>query len=368
MKPKFLFQAVVLLAVLFSMVGSAQPVQASPSFQDPAPVIVIRELTYWDATYYGYVDSTRYEKWPFTFAESHDFTITVTPTTGDLVPLVVLMNGAGTELASGTGSVTSSQPAGSYAVQIQPASGGGNYELMIREIVNQDQSVSTEVTPSGINVGESAVVTVYLNNVPPEGYASAEFTCTYPPTLVDVSNIAVTDLFGTDSAVAIFGPYSGNFIVAIAGSNGQRATTSGAAFTFDVTGLQAGQAVIECTVRVSQGGDGLIDLPSTGTTLTINEVVVDGTLTGQVLASKAVTISLYNPDDSLATSVVANADGTFSLTAPAGTYTVTAEASGFLDAQGPAVITAGETTTKPTVRPSAMIAHGHRKNRLRLTR
>jgi hypothetical protein len=68
-----------------------------------------------------------------------------------------------------------------------------------------------------------------------------------------------------------------------------------------------------------------------------------------VLANKPVTVSLYNANNSLVTSVVANADGTFSLTAAAGTYTITAEASGFLDAQGPAVITAGETTTKPTV-------------------
>jgi hypothetical protein len=349
MKSKHLFQAIVLLAVVFSAVGNVQTVQAKPSFQAPAPVVVIRELTYWDATYYGYVNATRYEKWPFVFGETHDFSITVNPTTGDLVPLVILLDGTGNEITRGTGTLTSTQPAGSYAVQVQPASGGGYYELMIRQVVDQGQSVSTVVTPTGITVGESAVVTVNLNNVPPEGYTSAEFTCTYPPSLVEVGNIVVTNLFGTDAAVAIFGPQSGNFIVAIAGSNGQKATTSGAAFTFEVTGLQAGQATIECTVRVSQGDNVLLDLPSTAAILTINEVVVDGTLTGQVLASKAVTVSLYNANNSLVTSVVANADGTFSLTAAAGTYTITAEASGFLDAQGPAVITAGETTTKPTV-------------------
>jgi len=349
MKSKPLFQIFVLLAVLLSTIGSAQSVQAKPSFQVPAPVVVIRELTYWDATYYGYVDASRYEKWPFVFGETHDFSVTANPTTGDLVPLVILMDGTGNEITRGTGTLTSTQPAGSYAVQVQPASGGGNYELMIRQIVNQDQSVSTDVTPTGITVGESAVVTVNLNNVPPEGYASAEFTCTYPPSLVEVSNIVVTNLFGADPAVAIFGPQNGSFVVAIAGSNGQKAITSGAAFTFDVTGLQAGQAVIECNVRVSTGNDVLTDLPSIAATLTINDVVVDGTLTGQVLASKPVTISLYNPDSSLATSVPANVDGTFSLTAAAGTYTVIATASGFLNAQGPAVITAGETSTKATV-------------------
>lgn len=49
------------------------------------------------------------------------------------------------------------------------------------------------------------------------------------------------------------------------------------------------------------------------------------------------------------TSVAANTDGTFSLTAPAGTYTVRATASGFLSAEGPATITSGTTTTKDEI-------------------
>ena len=351
MKSKHLLQTFVLLAVLISSVGSAQSVQAQPDFQDPAPEIVIREMTFWDATYSGYVDFSRYEKWPFVLDGTYDFSVTVTPTSGDLAPLITLMDTSGTELAINIGTLTTTQPAGNYFVQIQPEAGSGFYELMIRQvdIGNQDPSVSTEVPSDTITVGETTTVTVNLNNVPPEGYTSAEFICTYPPTLVAVSNIVITSLFGVDPATAILDPQGGSFIVAIAGSNGQRATISGAAFTFDVATLATGQAVIECNVRVSTGNDVLIDLPSISTTLTINEVIVDGTLTGQVLASKPVTISLYNPDSSLATSMVANGDGTFSLTAPAGSYTVIATASGFLNAEGPAVITAGETTTKATV-------------------
>ncbi len=349
MKSNHLLQVFVLLAVLFSTVGSAQSVQAKPELQTPDPVVVIRELTFWDATYTGYVDASRYEKWPFVFDAAYDFTITATTTSGDLVPQLVLMDGSGATLASATGTLTSNQPAGNYSVQIQPESGGGFYELMIRKVDSQNQSVSTEVTPTSLTVGESAVVTVGLNEVPASGYASAEFTCTYDPTLVAVSNIVVTNLFGTDPATAIVDPQNGSFIVAIAGSNGQKATTSGPAFTFSVTGLLAGQATITCSARVSFGDDGLIDLPASSTTLTINDVVLDGTLAGQVLASKPVTVSLYYPDSSLATSVTANPDGTFSLTAPAGTYTVSATASGFLSAEGPAVINAGETTTMPTI-------------------
>ena len=346
MKLKNLFQAFVFLVMLLSMVGSVQPVYA----QAPDPVIVVRQMTFWDATYTGYVDSARYEKWPFVFDATYEFTITVTPTSGDLAPLLILLDSSDTEITSATGTLTSTQPAGNYSVLVQPQSGSGFYELMIRQVDSQPQgAVSTEVTPSSLTVGEAAEVTVGLNEVPVEGYASAEFTCTYDPTLIQVSNIVVTDLFGTDPATAIFGPENGTLIVAIAGSNGQRATTSGPAFTFTATSLLVGQATISCSARVSLGGDGLTDLPAASTVLTINDVIQEGTLAGQVLASKAVTVNLYNPDDSLAATVAANPDGTFSMTAPVGSYTVEATASGFLNAEGPATITAGNTTTMPTI-------------------
>jgi len=129
--------------------------------------------------------------------------------------------------------------------------------------------VSTTVNLPNINVGETALATVNLNNVPAEGYTSAEFTCTYNASLVEVSNIVIANLFGADSATAIHAPQIGSFIVAIAGSNGNKATTSGAVFTFDVEGLQAGQTALECTARVSKGDNVLTDLPSIGTDLTI---------------------------------------------------------------------------------------------------
>ena len=139
----------------------------------------------------------------------------------------------------------------------------------VPDIVVSQPSVTTSVDPSSIDVGQSATVTVSLSDVPAEGYTSAEFTCTYDASVVEVSNIAVTSLFGADSAVAVKGPQNGSFIVAIAGSNRRKATTSGAAFTFTVTGLQAGQSTILCTVRVSQGDNLLTSLPSTGTNLIV---------------------------------------------------------------------------------------------------
>lgn len=128
--------------------------------------------------------------------------------------------------------------------------------------------VSTTITPQTIMVGESALVTVRLNNVPTEGYRSTEFTCSYNANLFEVSNITIASLFGPDPVSAIHGPEPQRLIVAIAASDGHRATTSGTAFTFDVRGLQQGQTVIECRARVSQNGQ-LTEIPFVVDYLTI---------------------------------------------------------------------------------------------------
>jgi hypothetical protein len=67
-----------------------------------------------------------------------------------------------------------------------------------------------------------------------------------------------------------------------------------------------------------------------------------------VLAGKPVTVGLYT-GSTLVTSATANPDGTFSLTAPAGTYNIAATASGFLSAQGSVTITGDSPTTMQTV-------------------
>jgi hypothetical protein len=139
--------------------------------------------------------------------------------------------------------------------------------------------VSTTVDPSSLAIGETALTTVSLNNVPAEGYTSAEFTCTFDPALVETSNIVVTNLFGADAVAAINVPQNGTFIIAIAGSQGNKATTSGAAFTFDVKALQAGQTTIDCQARVSTGDNTLTSLPSFVATLTIVEFTPTPTFT-----------------------------------------------------------------------------------------
>ncbi len=439
MKSKRLFQTFVVLVLLFSSFGGSQPAFASADAAPPQdPIVINRSLDVWNATYIGYVSGSIHEKWQLDLTEPHNFVVSANTVAGDLVPLLILRDANGLEITRGVGSLTSSQPAGTYYIEVQPDSGAGFYFLTIRQVEDVSPSASTVVNPTTVDVGGTATVTVNLNNVPAEGYTSAEFTCTYDPSLVQVSNIVATNLFGADPAVAVNDPQNGSFIVAIAGTNGNKATTSGAAFTFTVTALQVGQVNILCVARVSTGNNTLTSLPSTGSTLTITgtagtatptagpvesptptagpvesptptagpvesptptagpvesptptasptpvesptpvftETPVftatpaesptptftftpessptpttspDGTLTGQVTASKPVTVTLFSGNVAVQT-VSANPDGTFSITAPAGSYTVVASASGFLSAQGSANILPGSTTTKPTI-------------------
>src|SRR5512146_424191 len=103
MKSKRLFQIFVLLVMVFSPMGAVQHASASSG---PAPqldaVVIDRNLNYWDATYYGFVSGSIYENWRFEFTASHNFTVTVTRVSGDLVPLVILLDANENELARGT--------------------------------------------------------------------------------------------------------------------------------------------------------------------------------------------------------------------------------------------------------------------------
>lgn len=237
--------------------------------------------------------------------------------------------------------------------------------------------VTIDVNPTSLNIGGAALVSVKLNNVPAEGYQSAEFACAYNPRLVEKNNIVPANLFGADTAVAIHDPQDGTFIVAMAGTNGNKATVGGLAFTFEVKALQPGQSSIHCTTRVSKGDHMAMDIPSTGGSVTVMDMNVsptpmssptlpqptstnippasptamptDGSITGQIIASKPATVSLYDANNVVVQSVVVNPDGTFTLTTLAGNYTVVASAKGFLGHQGLVSITAGNTTVKPAI-------------------
>jgi len=89
--------------------------------------------------------------------------------------------------------------------------------------------------------------------------------------------------------------------------------------------------------------------PGEATMPTSTPDTTTGTIKGQVLAGKPVTIDLFTQDNGVVTSVAANTDGTFSLTAPAGTYNIVAHANGFLTAMGPITVAGGSTSAKPDI-------------------
>lgn len=215
--------------------------------------------------------------------------------------------------------------------------------------------VLTDVIQSSILIGGTSLVNVSLNNVPQTGYASAEFTCAYDPAVISVSNILVAQLFGTGPASALSGPANGQFILAIAGTNGQRATVNGVAFTFEVQGLQAGQSPVQCTAHVSEGTGSLSPIAYIPDSVVVTAAATPtslpttGVVTGQVNSFKPVTIRLYDAGNNLVATQAANPDGMFSVTLPGGTYTILASAEGYLNAQGPVTVTNGATTIMPTV-------------------
>lgn len=353
MNYKNLIRVAMLIATVVSVFGASSQAYAQGNATNYLGAqIIIRSTTFWDAVFNGTVNDTRYERWSLQLIEPENFTVTVNTTTGDLTPDIYLLDSNENQIAVANGTLSAglldtSQSAGDYFIQIQPQTGGGTYSMEIRRVEQVvEPSAAVMLNPASVLVGETSTGTVLLSNVPAEGYASAEFTCTYDPALVQISNITDAGLFGSDPAVALFGPDNGTFIFAVAGSNGQRATTDGAVFTFDVTALANGQADINCVARVSTGGE-LTTISSTPATLGIAEPTA--TLEGTVIATKEVTVTLYRADTTIENTAVADANGNFSMTASAGTYTVVASAPGFLKAQGSPVLTAGATTTLQTV-------------------
>ena len=353
MKLKNLIRVAMLLATLVSVMGTGTQAYAQGNNTNYLGAqIIIRSTTFWDAVFNGTVNANRFERWSLQLVDPENFTISVITTSGTLTPDIYLLDSNENQIAVANGTLssaalTTSQLAGDYFIQIQPHSGEGTY---LMEISRAEQVVeptaSVVLNPAVVQVGGTATGTVMLSNVPTGGYSSAEVTCTYNPALIQISNIADSGLFGSDPAVAIFGPANGSFVFAVAGSNGQRATSDGALFTFTITALAAGQAEINCVVRVSTGGS-LTTIASSPVTLTIEELTA--TLNGNVLATKPVTVTLYKQDTTVEATTTVDANGNFTMTAPAGTYSVVASAPGFLRAQGSPVLTAGVTTTMQNI-------------------
>lgn len=356
MKFKTFVRVAMLVATIASVFGAGTQVYAQGSSTNALGAqIIIRSTTFWDAVFNGTVNANRYERWALQLVEAENFTVSVITTSGTLTPDIYLLDANENQIAVANGTLssaalTANQPAGDYFIQIQPKTGDGTYLMEITRIeLVVEPTASVVLNPAEVVVGGTSAGTLMLTNIPQGGYASAEFTCTYNPALISISNIADSGLFGSDPAVAVSGPANGSFVFAVAGTNGQRATSDGAVFTFTVTALAAGDAEINCVARVSTGGS-LTTIASIPATLVVTvPVVLDGTLVGTALAAKAVTVTLFKQDATVQGTATPDANGNFSFTAPAGTYTAVASAPGFLRAQAGPVLTSGATTTLQSI-------------------
>jgi hypothetical protein len=347
MKSKKFLRIVLLTVMLVSLLATGVTVQAKGLQAE----IVIRSTTFWDATFNGEANASRFERWSLQLEEDSAFSVTVTTIAGDLTPTIYLLNSNGVEIANAVGSLSTAvletaQVAGNYFIQIEPESGGGTYAMEIRRTddPSTDPHAAVMFNPAVIFIDESSQGSVMLNNVPLTGYASVEFTCSYDPSLISVTNITQSGLFGADPVVILNGPENGSFLFAIAGSNGQRAEQSGTVFTFTATGLAAGDAAFNCTVRVSSGG-ALETIPFTSATLDVREPF--GFVTGTVIANEPVTVELIDAFGT--TTTVTDENGNFSFTTPAGEYLIRATAPGFLPAEGAPPVFPGITTQMQTI-------------------
>ncbi len=213
-------------------------------------------------------------------------------------------------------------------------------------------SVLTTVDPDTLLVGQAGLVSVSLNGLPSEGIASVEFACSYASDQISVGSVQIGNIFGDDPVSAYNNSQAGNFIYAVAASNGRVINTNGVAFTFNITGMQPGSSPVECKAKISGTNYSLESIASIPDSITVALFSAPTAtplsapmLAGQVIAKKPVKISLFNPDTTLAASAMTNPDGSFNLIAPAGSFTVIASAEGHLSAQASVTLLEGTTTT-----------------------
>jgi hypothetical protein len=145
-------------------VGKLQPLMNIPNMQ-----IVSRGPLEWDTLYNGSVDAYRRERWTLQLTEPTVFNLSIPSTTNGLSAVIVLLDSGGTEIARGNGTLDSTQPAGSYIVEIQSGVGTGYYDLIAtREGGVPPTSTATEVAETGtptlpVDPSETPLVTETLD-------------------------------------------------------------------------------------------------------------------------------------------------------------------------------------------------------------
>lgn len=134
--------------------GQTVPI-LTPLLNVPDLQTVTRGILDWNINYEGSVDPYRRERWTLMLIEDAKFEVNVTPQTAGLVPVIVLLDSSGTEIMRANGTLSTTQPAGFYYVEIQSESGTGYYNI----IATKQESGGATVTPSP-TITETPTVTI----------------------------------------------------------------------------------------------------------------------------------------------------------------------------------------------------------------
>jgi len=309
-----------------------------------APAIHTHEQIYWNNTYTGNVDTMNYDKWPFQFTDTRDFTITATRISGDMALRLTLLDAAGSELTHVDGAdvvnLTGNRPAGNYAVLIQPISGSGAYSIKIVHNGISTPSASLTCSTTNVTVGDTFTCTL---SVDPAGKSIAGIDILGDFNgLLKLNSTTFTELAGPEPI-----SLGGRFVMA--GSSGYQITQSGDLATLNFTATGAGTVNFAGTGTAADESNAPVSLTLTGPTITIQSpdnpwASVSGKIkldTG-INPSRAVATLVDASNNVIAnTPVDSSGNYTFNQITP-GTYTLRISTPGYMTAQKSVMLVAGE--------------------------
>jgi hypothetical protein len=200
----------------------------------------------------------------------------------------------------------------------------------------------------GVKVGELVTVTLGLN-LAGASVSGAEFSCRVDETKVAYQSYVQAGRFGNDPVVVSGAQPDGSRLWVIAAKGSELATQDGTVFTVMYQAVQAGAVTLDCEVTVTDANNGSQRVAFAPATLTIEVVAQQGTVTGAVQPAGAVVVVVDGAGQVVGTATV-GADGQFSVGVVPGSYTLRADAAGYLPAAGQVTVTAGAGMAMPAVR------------------
>ncbi len=242
--------------------------------------------------------------------------------------------------ASGTGTVTGTVTNVNTKAAISGAavSGGG-----------QTTTTASDGTYTLANVPAGTAVTIMASA---NGYQNAQQTITLSSGGNSTANFALTPITTGTVSGGVFRTSDGTAIAGATVSGGGVSTTTGASGAYTLNNVPIGTVSVTASATGFQSSTMSVSV-SAGATTTANFSLVaastgSGTVTGAVTSLKtgsAISGAVVGFSGGTATATT-NTAGAYTLSGiPAGTYTFTAKASGYLSRSSTASVTGGATTT-----------------------